>query len=144
MSIYYKPCGGVADYYSVSGFANVTVCIDNTTAIIPGSIDVRLCGTSCTTSGECTPCLPQCDCYVFTNTAETNKYATINDCNYGPIIVEFGVAPFPEQVQKYCVKRGSTIIVDPGITYYLCSSNCYTTGLCSDCTTTSTTTTVLD
>ena len=144
MSIYYKPCGGVADYYSVSGFANVTVCIDNTTAIIPGSIDVRLCGTSCTTSGKCTPCLPQCDCYVFTNTAETNKYATINDCNYGPIIVEFAVAPFPEQVQKYCVKRGSTIIVDPGITYYLCSSNCYTTGFCLDCTTTSTTTTVLD
>lgn len=141
MSVYYKPCGGAADYYSVGAFANITVCVDNSVAIDPGSIDVNPCGTTCTTDEDCTPCLPDCDCYTFTNTAETNKFATIDDCNYGPILVEFGVAPFPEQIQKYCVTRGSTITVDPGIVYYLCSTDCYTSGLCSDCTTTSTTTT---
>lgn len=146
MPIYYKPCGGVADYYSVDGLTYVNVCIDNTTTIIPGSIDVRLCGTSCATSGECTPCLPQCDCYTFENTTEELKFATFTDCNYGVVTEQVGTFPHipPNVPLKFCVKRGTTINVDEGIIYYLCSANCYTSGLCLDCITTSTTTTVLD
>jgi hypothetical protein len=143
MTIYYKPCGGVADYYSVDGLTNVTVCIDNTTPIDAGSIDVKPCGTSCTDSEDCTPCLPECDCYTFENPTGELKFATFTDCNYGLITQQVGNYPptTPNPPLKICVKRGTVITVDSGIIYYLCSTNCYASGLCEDCTTTSTTTT---
>jgi hypothetical protein len=122
----------------------ITVCIDGSTAPDVGSVQIIPCGTSCIDNEDCTtPCNYECDCYTFENTAETNKFLTIDECNVGISTYELAVSPF-ETTVKLCVRRGSTITVDSGIVYYLCSTNCITSGgSCTDCTTTTSTTTTI-
>lgn len=142
MTAYYKPCGGTADYYSVAGFAMVNVCIDLSVTPDGGSVQMIACGNTCTSDEDCTPCNYECDCYTFENTTQDSKFLTVNECTYGVGTYALGAPPDFQPIIKLCVRRGTTITVDPGIVYYLCSTDCITSGGdCEPCTTSTTTTT---
>jgi hypothetical protein len=143
ITFYYKPCGGVADYYTVAVTQNV--CIDTSVPIETFGLAYAInCGTECTSLSTCAPCYPECDCYTFYNTAEVNKTFTVTPCNTStPVTYSLGTLGEGERTSKVCVKRDTPIVADAGVTYYLCSTNCIVDAGCFDCTTTSTTTTTI-